>query len=94
MAASSAPNIHVDTSSSNNWIASNPGLTLREVFARSLDVLGPSRVLFGTDSSFFPRGWQLGIYDQQRALVTDLGVGSEDQARIFSGNFDRVYAGR
>lgn len=91
MAASAAPNIHVDTSSSNRWIVSNPGLTLRDVFARSLEVLGASRVLFGTDSSFFPRGWQRDIYDQQRALVTDLGVPADDQSRIFGGNFARVY---
>ena len=37
MAADAAPNIVLDTSSSNSWIKFNPGLTLREVFARALD---------------------------------------------------------
>jgi hypothetical protein len=46
--------------------------------------------MFGTDSSFFPRGWQQGIYDEQRAVVTDLGVDAAEQAKIFGGNFQRL----
>jgi predicted TIM-barrel fold metal-dependent hydrolase len=91
MAASAAPNLYLDTSSSNSWIKLVPGLTLRDVFARALDVVGPSRVIFGTDSSFFPRGWQKGIYDEQRAVLMDLGVSADDQALIFGGNFDRIF---
>jgi hypothetical protein len=91
MAVSSAPNIYLDTSSSNSWIKFVPGLSLRDVFARALDVAGPSRLLFGTDSSFFPRGWQKAIFDEQRAVLTDLGVSAEIQALVFGGNFDRVF---
>jgi predicted TIM-barrel fold metal-dependent hydrolase len=91
MAASAAPNILLDTSSSNSWIKFHPGLTLRDVFARALDCVGPSRLLFGTDSSFFPRGWQKGICDQQRAILTDLGVDADAQTAFFGGNFQRVF---
>jgi predicted TIM-barrel fold metal-dependent hydrolase len=91
MAVSSAPNIYLDTSSSNSWIKLVPGLSLRDVFARALDVAGPLRLLFGTDSSFFPRGWQKAIFDEQRGVLTDLGVSAEVQALIFGGNFDRVF---
>ena len=49
MAADMAPNILLDTSSSNSWIRYHPGLTLADVFARALDVVGPARLLFGTD---------------------------------------------
>lgn len=90
MAAAMAPNILLDTSSSNAWMAFHPGLTLRDVFARALEVVGPSRLLFGSDSSFFPRGWQHGIYERQRAVLTDLGLGEQDQAAMMSGNFLRV----
>jgi hypothetical protein len=68
-------------------------LTLRDVFARALEVAGPTRLIFGTDSSFFPRGWQRGVYDEQRAIVVDLGVDSAGQAAIFGGNFSRVFRG-
>jgi hypothetical protein len=73
MAADTAHNILLDTSSSNSWIKFHPGLTLRDVFAAALDVVGPSRLLFGSDSSFFPRGWQHAIYDSQREIVDGLG---------------------
>jgi predicted TIM-barrel fold metal-dependent hydrolase len=94
MAAQTASNILLDTSSSNRWTALLPGVTLRDVFARALDVVGPARLLFGTDSSFFPRGWQSQIHEEQQAILTDLGVGAADQAAIFAGNFERVYARR
>jgi hypothetical protein len=91
MAASAASNILLDTSSSNGWVRFHPQLTLKDVFARALDVVGPSRLLFGTDSSFFPRGWQRPLYEEQRALWTDLGVDTAQQAAIFGGNFSRVF---
>ena len=91
MAADQCPTIHFDTSSSNGWIKFHPGLTLDHVFRQALAVLGPSRLLFGTDSSFFPRGWQRPIHDEQRRILVDLGVGDTDQTAIFSGNFDRLF---
>jgi predicted TIM-barrel fold metal-dependent hydrolase len=66
MAADAAPNILLDTSSSNSWIKYFPGLTLADVFTRALECVGPDRLLFGTDSSFFPRGWQQGVAEVQR----------------------------
>lgn len=91
MAAVAAPNLLLDTSSSNGWVAFHHGLRLQDAFARALDVVGPSRLLFGTDSSFFPRGWHAAIYDAQRAILTDLGVSAADQALVFGGNFGRVF---
>jgi predicted TIM-barrel fold metal-dependent hydrolase len=88
MAADQCPTIHFDTSSSNGWIKFHPGLTLDAVFAHALAIVGPSRLLFGTDSSFFPRGWQRPIYEDQRRLLGALDV---DQQAVFAGNFDRLF---
>ena len=93
MAARAASNIRFDTSSSNNWVELHPGLTLRDVFARSLEVVGPGRLLFGTDSSFFPRGWQRGVYDTQIEILTELGVSADDRHAILHGNFERLFSG-
>ena len=90
MAAGAASNILLDTSSSNSWVKLYPNLTLADVFARALDVVGPSRLLFGTDSSFFPRGWQKPVYFEQRAVLAELGVDSAAQDAIFGGNFSRL----
>jgi predicted TIM-barrel fold metal-dependent hydrolase len=91
MAADACPNIHFDTSSSNQWVRYTPGLTLADVFRAALAVVGPARMLFGTDSSFFPRGWQRQIHNTQTEVLNGLGVIPADQALIFGGNFDRLF---
>ena len=91
MAAESCPNILFDTSSSNSWIKFVPGLTLTEVFRRALAVAGADRLLFGTDSSFFPRGWRRVIHGAQKTILDELGVESKVSDKIFSGNFERLF---
>jgi predicted TIM-barrel fold metal-dependent hydrolase len=91
MAADTCPNIHLDTSSSNSWIRYTPGLTLEAVFRTAISIAGPRRLLFGTDSSFFPRGWQRAIYDAQKAALDAAEVPAQDQSLIFGGNFDRLF---
>jgi uncharacterized protein len=90
MAASTASNIVLDSSSSNSWTKFHPGLTLKDAFARAIDVAGPARILFGTDSSFFPRGWQKPVFDTQLAIVEELGLSSVDRQQVFGGNFERI----
>ena len=72
----------------------NPGLTLRHVFAQAIAVLGAERLLFGTDSSWFPRGWHGAIRDTQVAVLDELGVPHVDQQAICAGNFDRLFPRR
>jgi len=91
MAADQCPNIHLDTSSSNRWMQYHPGLTLEAVFRQALAVAGPERLLFGTDASFFPRGWQRPVYDTQAAALDAIGVGVDDRAKILGGNFERLF---
>ena len=91
MAADLAANIHVDTSSSNGWMKYTPGLSLTDVFRQALAVLGPERILFGSDSSFFPRGWQRPVHEAQRAALDAIGLDAEGRAAIFADNFDRLF---
>lgn len=85
------PNVSLDTSSSNSWMRYHaPELDLKTVFARALDVAGPRRLLFGTDSSFFPRGWNASIFESQAKVLEELGTGREDAQAILGGNFDRL----
>jgi predicted TIM-barrel fold metal-dependent hydrolase len=92
MAADTCPNIYLDTSSSNRWVRFTPGLTLPDVFRAALSVVGSGRILFGTDSSYFPRGWQRGVYEEQRAALAHAGVAAADQDAIFGGTFDRLFS--
>jgi len=91
IAADQCPTIHFDTSSSNSWIRFHSGLTLESVFGSTIAVVGPSRLLFGTDSSFFPRGWQKGIYEQQIRAMTTAGISVDDRQQILAANFDRLF---
>jgi predicted TIM-barrel fold metal-dependent hydrolase len=91
MVADLCPNVLLDTSSSNGWIKYQAGLTLAAVFRQALAVAGPDRLLFGTDSSFFPRGWVAEVYTQQSAALDELNVSAEVREKVFGGNFDRVF---
>lgn len=87
MVADLCPNIYFDTSSSNRWMRCEPyGVDLPGVFRRALDVVGPGRLLFGTDSSFFPRGWVRSVFDAQIAALSEVGVNAEAARSILGGN--------
>src|SRR5688572_3986812 len=60
-------------------------------FGTALSVAGASRLLFGTDSSFFPRGWQKPVFDAQKTAIAALGHTAGDEALIFGGNFERLF---
>jgi predicted TIM-barrel fold metal-dependent hydrolase len=91
MLASLCPNVYLDTSSSNSWMQYE-GLDLRTVFRRALDVVGPSRLIFGTDSSFFPRGWVTTVFEAQTRVLVDLGVGGEDAGLLLGQNLVRLFS--
>ncbi len=85
------PNVQVDTSSSNSWIRYTPGINdLKEVFRRALEVFGPRRILFGTDSSFFPRGWNAAIFQAQVEVLRQLDCDAEAARAILGGNLERL----
>jgi uncharacterized protein len=89
MLADLCPNVYLDTSSSNSWMRYQ-GMDLETVFRRALDVAGAGRLLFGTDSSFFPRGWVAAVFEQQTKTLTGLGIGQADARLIFGGNLERL----
>lgn len=87
----SLPNIYVDTSGSNQWMRWMPyRLTLEDLFAKAYETIGPDRVLFGSDSSYFPRGFsQRYLQDQLRVCYT-LNFPEDEIRLIFGGNAARL----
>ena len=57
-----------------------------------LNVLGPDRLLFGSDSSFFPRGWQKPILESQQAVLQEIDADLHTTQKIFYENFERLFA--
>jgi hypothetical protein len=47
--------------------------------------------VFGTDSSFFPRGWNRVVYGAQRTALHELGVEAVVSEKILSRNFERIF---
>jgi predicted TIM-barrel fold metal-dependent hydrolase len=93
MLADLCPNVYLDTSSSNDWMKYHaPPLELAAVFRQALAVAGPQRLLFGTDSSFFPRGWQAGVFDAQTAALYELGLDAAGARAVFADNLLRILA--
>lgn len=92
MLADLCPNVLLDTSSSNSWMRYE-GLELKTVLRRALDVVGAQRLLFGTDSSFFPRAWNYEVYEAQQRALLDLGVSGSDARAILEENLVRVFTG-
>lgn len=91
MLADLCPNVYFDTSSSNEWVKYQvPAISVRDAFRRALDIVGPQRLLFGSDSSFFPRGWVKNVFDAQASLLFDLGLDAADAELIFGANLRRI----
>ncbi len=89
MLADLCSNVYLDTSSSNGWMRYE-GLKLEDVFRRALEVAGASRLLFGTDSSFFPRGWNRDIFERQTRALAELGISDGDARQILGENLLRL----
>ena len=89
IAGAQSPNILVDCSSSNSWMRIHD-LTLETVFRKTLEVFGSRRILFGTDSSTFPRGYRGDVLDATRRALDGIGVSQEDRARILGENLIEI----
>ena len=63
-------NVYFDSSGTNNWLCYHPhGLNLVDVFKQTLGLVGPERLLFGTDSRIRPDGYRVEMLKQQRSIL-------------------------
>jgi predicted TIM-barrel fold metal-dependent hydrolase len=64
--------------------------TVKRLYRKYLETIGSERILFGTDSSWFPRGFsERYLQDQIRDLVY-LGVSQETMQKILADNAARL----
>lgn len=87
----SLPNIYVDTSGSNQWMRwMVQPLDLETLFRRFYETVGPKRIVFGTDSSSFPRGFSYRYLQDQVRACRHLNFREEDLEDIFHHNAARL----
>ncbi len=86
-----ADNVYMDSSGSNSWMKYLPyDLDLKTIFKKAVQAGGSKKILFGTDSTFFPRGWRYNVLEAQvqacRELKADGVIGDRDISNIFHDN--------
>ena len=84
-------NVYADSSGSNSWMKYLPyDIDLKQIFRKMITTGGSHKVLFGTDSTFFPRGWRINVLEAQvqacQELKVDGIITDEDIQKIFYGN--------
>ncbi len=87
----SCANVYVDTSGSNQWMRWMPEeLTTKILFRKYLETIGAERLIFATDSSWFPRGFAVHYLQDQLRDCRELGVSQDVLQAIFGGNAARL----
>ena len=87
----SCPNVLIDTSGSNQWMRWLPyELDLEKLFKKATETVGPDRLVFATDSSYFPRGFSEIYLVKQLEACRAIGLDEESIEKIFYGNAARL----
>jgi uncharacterized protein len=85
-------NVNVDTSGSNQWVRWMPyALTLDDLIGKFYETVGPDRILFGSDSSWFPRGFSIRYLQDQIRACRFMNLPDEALRKIFGGNAVRLF---
>lgn len=93
MLADACPNVYADTSGLPGWAKYLDGApSATTVLRQAVAVMGVDRLLFGTDSTFFPRGWRRDVFDEQLRVFQEAGLGGEEIGKLLGGNLERLLA--
>ena len=85
-------NVNVDTSGSNQWIRWMPyPLTLDDLLRKFYETIGPERILFGSDSSWFPRGFSIRYLQDQIRACRFMNMPDAALRKIFGDNAARLF---
>lgn len=85
-------NVSIDTCGSNQWVRWVDGdWTVKKLFRKYMETIGPERIIFGTDSSYFPRGFAIRYLQDQIRDCRELGMTHEQLQMIFGGNAAKLF---
>ncbi|MDQ7027903.1 MAG: amidohydrolase family protein [Anaerolineae bacterium] len=85
-------NVYIDTSGSNQWVRWVDGdWTVKKLFRKYIETIGAERIIFGSDSSYFPRGFAIRYLQDQIRDCRELGLTDEQLRAIFAGNAARLF---
>jgi len=85
-------NVSIDTSGSNQWVRWVDGeWSVKKLFRKYMETIGAERIIFGSDSSYFPRGFAVRYLQDQIRDCRELGLAESDLQLIFAGNAARLF---
>lgn len=61
-------------------------IDLKILFRKVIETVGPDRVIFGSDSSYFPRGFSASYLSEQLRVCQTVGLEKGSIEKIFSKN--------
>lgn len=87
----SCKNVYADTAGSNSWgMFQAPPLYLEDLFEQAVEAYGIERILFGSDTGGFPRGYRRDVLDAQVRAMVDAGIAYADRELILGGNLAKL----
>lgn len=90
MVADQCGNIYTDTSGIGGWSRYLPGMTPASVLKKAAEVMGIERILFGSDSSFFPRGFRTDVVQKQLEAFAEAGFGHNELEKVLGKNLEAM----
>lgn len=85
------PNVYIDTSGSNQWMRWMPyEVTLQTLFRKFRETIGADRIIFGTDSSWFPRGFAKVYLEEQLRAMIEVGYSDEEIEKVLYKNMNSI----
>ncbi|MAU12994.1 MAG: hypothetical protein CL607_24460 [Anaerolineaceae bacterium] len=85
-------NVSIDTSGSNQWVRWVDGdWSTKKLFRKYMETIGSDRIIFGSDSSYFPRGFAEPYLRDQLRDCYDLNMTETQVQQIFGGNAARLF---
>lgn len=84
-------NVYLDTAGSHDWATGHtPPLSLTDVFRHGKEAIGTERILYGSDSGVFPRGYRGDILLAQIDAMLDAGYSTGERNAVLGGNLSRL----
>lgn len=86
-------NLYIDTSGTNNWRLFTPNAPpLSRIFKRTLEVYGPEKIVYGTDSAINDKtGYRTFVLKEQKKALSTLKVKKKERDLIMGGNAERLF---
>jgi len=89
--AAAYSNVYVDTAGSLSWAAEyEPPLSLADIFRHTRDAIGAERILYGSDSGVFPRGYRADLLLAQIDAMIEAGYSAHEREDVLGGNLARL----